>query len=61
MNIECVKTKKHTLSLALGIMHLCDPLYQISLDLTLYLTILTFNDPEEEDFQKHFRKWRKCW
>ena len=29
--------------------------------LTLYQTILTFNDPKEEGFGKHCRKRRKCW
>ena len=28
--------------------------------LTLYQTILTFNDPKEEGFGKHCRKRRKC-
>ena len=29
--------------------------------LTLYQTILTFNNPLEEDFGKHCGKRRKCW
>ena len=29
--------------------------------LTLYHTILSFNDPEKEDFWKHCGKRRKCW
>ena len=29
--------------------------------LTLYHTILTFNDPKEEGFGKHWGKRRKCW
>ena len=29
--------------------------------LTLYHTILTFNDPEKEGFCKHCGKRRKCW
>ena len=30
-------------------------------DLTIYHTIPTFNDPEEEGFEKHCGKRRKCW
>ena len=33
----------------------------IEMTLTLYHTILTFNDPEEEGFGKHCEKRRKCW
>ena len=29
--------------------------------LTLYHTILTFNDPEKEVFLKHYGKRRTCW
>ena len=32
-----------------------------SLELNLYHTIPTFNDPKEQGFEKHYRKRRKCW
>ena len=35
--------------------------YLWSKGLTLYHTILTFNDPKEEGFGKHCEKRRKCW
>ena len=38
----------------LQVRHFFDPL-------TLYHTLLTFNDPKEEGFGKHCGKRRQCW
>ena len=35
--------------------------YRFADALTLYQAILTFNDPGEEGFGKHWGKRRKCW
>ena len=33
----------------------------LTIQLTVYHIIPTFNDPKEESFGKHFEKRRKCW
>ena len=44
-----------------GLMHLCDASRNKQVILSLYHTILTYNNPKKQDFGKHCWKRRKCW